>query len=54
MSYLDYREIKLLGQGGNGKVYLMEGKDNLEVAVKVSKIKTPRNEFAKLRLEGLN
>ncbi|ARK20967.1 protein kinase domain-containing protein [Sporosarcina ureae] len=51
MSYLDYRKIKQLGQGGNGRVYLMEGKDKLEVAVKVSKIKNPTNKFAKLRLE---
>lgn len=51
MSFLEYQKIKKLGNGGNGNVYLMRSKNNQEVAVKVSKIQNPKNDFEKLRLE---
>lgn len=51
ISYLDYKKIKNLGGGGNGVVSMMLDKDKNPVAVKLSRIKKPKNGFETLRLK---
>ncbi|WP_421381843.1 protein kinase domain-containing protein [Bacillus salacetis] len=51
ISYSDYIKIKNLGGGGNGIVSLRSKKDQVPVAVKVSKIKNPNSRFQRVRLE---
>ena len=51
MSYLDYRRIKQLGEGGNGWVYLMRDNSGNEFAAKVSKIEKVTGDFSKLKLD---
>lgn len=51
MSYIDYRRIKQLGEGGNGWVYLMQDNTSNKYAVKVSKIEEVTGDFTRLKLE---
>ncbi|MGF6947509.1 serine/threonine protein kinase [Neobacillus sp. B4I6] len=52
MSYVDYKRIEQLGEGGNGWVFLMcDNSNSEEFAVKVSKINEATGEHSKLKLE---
>lgn len=51
MSYNDYKQIKKLGQGGNGYVYLVKNSLGEESAMKQLKIKKAKNIYEKTRIE---
>ncbi|MEQ6856296.1 protein kinase [Lysinibacillus capsici] len=51
MSYNDYKQIKKLGQGGNGYVYLVKNSLEEEFALKRLKIKKAKKNYEKTRIE---
>ncbi|MGA4497903.1 protein kinase domain-containing protein [Bacillus bombysepticus] len=51
MRYSNYKRIKQLGEGGNGRVFLMENDSKEEFAIKISKIKEVTGHYTRSKLE---